>query len=418
MTPLMHAVNQNNLQAVKLMLKSNSKGKSGVYKVDIHLKRVCDNCETFGHTAIRFAKLETEQGKLISKALIDHGSMTNDMCDPQYFHLDLEDMTCLPCHEMCVNGCTKANDPFSCVKCRSFKSPQGECVLNRPRCPPGASLQVSEWHVAECRCNLEFQKMTKEHGCIDCEIGCKTCGTRGCEVCQSPYLLNLETGICKEDCPTLDGSTCGNCTLVDQQARQTNAMINIQRMSLDKKQMMKNAIDHQNILALQYMMCHKYPKDNDTFYWGIETCNYKIIFSMVKLNYVNKKYQDENNNGFTPLHLVAEKCFDNEGAKIAEILQDHIHVTKRDNDGFTALMIAAENNNNAVAEILVKLYEEKHINIKTKKHRKTALHIAADNCNRGIFDMLIKKHANQNIRDKYGRTPLEYVQFRCDNFRD
>lgn len=402
LTLLMYAVKLNNPTAVKLLLKKH-------YLPEVDLRRECIDCYENGYTAMRYVNIETDSGRKIAKLLNNVGGKTSDICNPDTHVMDLTTMQCGECHEFCVSGCIKPQDPKQCVSCRAFKTVDGECINQEPNCPVGASLKSTSHYEAECVCDLPYQKVSAD-GCVDCEATCDKCGIKGCDVCVFPWKRDINLN-CVETCESIDGLICNNCDMILEQASNQNKIEFISRMNFNKHEMIKTAIDHGDLLATQALMCSKYPKANDTLYYAVDSCNYGIIKSVISLKYLNRKYVNRL-DGATPLHLAAEKCPD---VRIIELLMQEIHQTKRDYKGFTALMTAVKFQNNVAFEKLLAVYERKHLNIKSRDHKKSALHLAADNCDKALFNILLKNGASQHTRDNYGRNPLEYIDFRCRN---
>ena len=285
-TPLIYAVQQNNPQAVRLLLKKH-------YQADVNKHKDCSrtinnpspvDCQGNGLTAMRYAKISTEEGRLIAKYLKQSGGKVGEVCNPQTHVMNAKTMECKPCHSFCANGCTKPNDARYCTNCRSFRTVTGECIGQKPVCPPGASIQATNHHQAECRCDLPYQMVTAT-GCIDCEKTCETCGIKGCDKCVFPFLLDVNQN-CVDKCESIDGLKCGNCDMILERAAQMSSIETIGRMSFNRDEMIRTAMDHNDRLAVQALMCSKYPKMNNTFYSAVDTCDYGIVRTAISLKYV------------------------------------------------------------------------------------------------------------------------------------
>jgi ankyrin repeat protein len=171
---------------------------------------------------------------------------------------------------------------------------------------------------------------------------------------------------------------------------------------------------------------------------AIEYGNKKILHLLLS---VGADVNAKNEKNFTPLHLAVEK---NQAEIIQALLAAKASVSAKDKDGQRPIHIAANNGNQDIIKLLlpyetsasiadkdnnlqrnllhcaamggqpdvVKTFLQKGgttlINQQDKEGR-TALHLAVFGRNLEMFDILLAEGANKNMKDSYGRKPIDYT---------
>lgn len=257
--------------------------------------------------------------------LINSGSDLTNICEPTTHHLNATTMECRPCHYLCLDGCTAADNPFNCMTCRTFRGIDGACSEHRPVCPPDSTLKKTALYQAECVCDMPWKTLTG-NGCQDCAENCAKCDNSGCVECEYTYFLKRSqtnsgttNSTCVGTCKSNDGLSCDTCAEISLQAQRETAISRVSRISSRGEPVIVSAIKNKNFLALRALMCQKTEKEASVLYWAADSCDFKMIRAVVSFKYADKKYQDKS-SGYTPLHIAAEKCDD---GRIFELLMKY-----------------------------------------------------------------------------------------------
>ena len=91
-----------------------------------------------------------------------------------------------------------------------------------------------------------------------------------------------------------------------------------------------------------------------------------------------------------------------------EILDVGVPVDGVDGIGRTALRCAAMDNRTDITELL--LSRGADVNKRCGRNHDTALHWAAFHNNTDVIEALLKHGASTNIKDSYGRTPIDLAR--------
>lgn len=113
----------------------------------------------------------------------------------------------------------------------------------------------------------------------------------------------------------------------------------------------------------------------------------------------------QNDSGHTPLHYASG---DGSISIIKELLKAGSNIDAPDFSGHTPLMQAVYGCRLTAVKLL--LEKGANINLQTYKYKATALHKAVEDNNVAMVQVLVKFGARQDIKDCYGKTPLEYAK--------
>jgi ankyrin repeat protein len=106
-----------------------------------------------------------------------------------------------------------------------------------------------------------------------------------------------------------------------------------------------------------------------------------------------------------PIHYA---CYSGSSEKLLLLIKNGARVTTKDSEDKTALHYACQNHNLSIDVVIALLKNGAHVNAVDKDGR-TPMHYACINNNFPKTFALIQKNANRNIKDRYGKKPLQHA---------